>query len=657
MKRRKEWQKWGSSMIKIALVLAYEGLVNDAFKTFEMHNKFYKDNHNDQETYFLEEYIGLEHDSELNLDCDVIISRGLTAEYLKGLELDIPIVEIPIVGSDLLRCLYQSQEKYGNKKVAVVGTYNMIYGAREMGEIIGVETEPLLLKNYKDCYIKAKEAFELGCKVLIGGMTTSQNARKLGMKTILLSSWKDSLWQALLEAKRLAPIGRKERQKSQMYKTIFDYTYDGVIALDKKNKVIICNSSAKKVLKLHEEDLTNLSVEKVLDGSGLRQLIVSEPTYYDEIVHYKDIELVANKVPIELQGMELGKVINFQDVTGIQKKEKDIRKKLFSKGHISKYTFNDIIGNSPVVLKTMEKAKKFSEVDFNILLVGATGTGKEMFAQGIHSHSQRKSGPFVAVNCAALPEALLESELFGYVEGAFTGANKGGKMGYFELAHKGTIFLDEISGVSLKLQSRLLRVLQEKEIVRVGDDKIIAVDVRVIAATNEDLLDMVNQSQFRRDLYYRLNVLNLRLPNLKERGTDIILIANQMIHYFTQQLGRKPIKLTDGAKKKLLEYDWPGNIRELHNICSRLVVLSSSGQINKEDVLEAICHCIPDGEESDQTKNKEKEIGYKTQVKLAEKDVIEDALKQAKYNRSKAAAILGMSTSTLWRKMKENNLL
>lgn len=241
-------------------------------------------------------------------------------------------------------------------------------------------------------------------------------------------------------------------------------------------------------------------------------------------------------------------MVAFQDVTRIQEMEGKFYRKIHLRGHVAKYTFDDILFQSSEIKRTIETAQRYSEVDSNILIIGETGTGKEIFAQSIHNHSNRKNNPFVAINCAALPENLLESELFGYAEGAFTGAMKGGKQGFFELAHRGTIFLDEIGEISPKMQSRSLRVLQEREIMRIGDDKVIPVDVRILSATNKDLMQMVKSNDFREDLYYRLSVLDLVLPPLRERREDIPLLVNAFIQKGLSD--QKQIKITDLCKEK-----------------------------------------------------------------------------------------------------------
>ncbi|MGE4284368.1 MAG: sigma-54 interaction domain-containing protein, partial [Clostridia bacterium] len=355
----------------------------------------------------------------------------------------------------------------------------------------------------------------------------------------------------------------------------------------------------------------------------------------------------------------VGNVLTFHDVTRIQELESKIREKIYTRGHIAKHSFDNIIGESGKLNEVIQAAKKFSRVESNVLVVGETGTGKELFAQSMHNFSHRKSGPFVAVNCAALPENLLESEMFGYVEGAFTGAIKGGKPGLFELAHRGTIFLDEISEISLKLQGQLLRVLQEKEIRRIGHDRIIPVDVRVISATNKELSILVQKGMFREDLYYRLDILKINIPPLRERKTDIPLLAKHFIREFQLLLGKEDYELSAGAIEALMSHEWSGNIRHLRNMCERLVVLSECNLIEENDIKAVILNNNIDRPAcTSQSDNFTtfSSSSYMVELKQIEREKIKNELERSRYNKSKAAKSLGISRATLWRRMKEMNI-
>lgn len=265
----------------------------------------------------------------------------------------------------------------------------------------------------------------------------------------------------------------------------------------------------------------------------------------------------------------------------MEKIEKRLRKNLTKTGFYAKYSFHDILGNSASLKKEIEKARQFAASPIGVLITGESGTGKELFANAIHNSSSRKNRPFVAINCAALPIDLLESELFGFEEGTFTGARKGGKSGLFELAHTGTIFLDEIGEIPAEVQVKLLRILQEKEVMRIGGESLIPIDVRVIAATNKDLKELIAQKKFREDLYYRLNVLSLDLPPLRDRGEDILLFTDRLL----QQTGQNIKKfLPSEIRQAFLRYTWPGNIRELNNVVEYLTTVVKDRHVLLNDL-------------------------------------------------------------------------
>ncbi len=330
-----------------------------------------------------------------------------------------------------------------------------------------------------------------------------------------------------------------------------------------------------------------------------------------------------------------------------------MRKRLRARGHLAKYDFSDILGESEKIKDAIEKAKRFGKVDATVLIYGETGTGKEFFAHAIHNVSSRKNGPFIAVNCAAMPESLLESELFGYAEGAFTGAKKGGKRGLFEAADGGTIFLDEISEMSDKLQTRLLRVLQEYEIMRLGDNRVIRIDVRVIAATNRNLHKMVAEKLFRADLFYRINVLTLVIPSLRERREDIPVLVDHFLHLFNRKFGKNIKGVERRGMELLAAHDWPGNIRELKNIMERLVILSDGEYIPAELVAESL-YTSSEWRPTEPVRQGQPDVTPgQRRISRLEEEAIREALIAAKGNKKKAAALLGISRTTLWRRLKK----
>lgn len=327
----------------------------------------------------------------------------------------------------------------------------------------------------------------------------------------------------------------------------------------------------------------------------------------------------------------------------------------------AKYTFDDIIGSCELMASAIDQAKRAAETPATVLLRGESGTGKELFAHAIHNASVRRRGPFVRVNCAAIAEPILESELFGYVEGAFTGAVKSGKKGYFEEADGGTIFLDEIGEVNPSVQAKLLRVLQEKEIVRVGGTKPVPVDVRVIAATNANLEQRVSEGTFREDLYYRLNVVPIFVPPLRARKEDIPLLIDHLCRKYSLEYGRKVAEITPEALDVLMHYDWPGNVRELENIISRTII---NMKYNETTILP---HHVPalgraagpqwQAQKAEQSIPVPALDGSLEEVLAAvEKKVLQQALATAGGNKTKAARMLGISNRSLYYKLERHGI-
>jgi len=325
----------------------------------------------------------------------------------------------------------------------------------------------------------------------------------------------------------------------------------------------------------------------------------------------------------------------------------------------AKYTFEDIIGSDPLLLSAIDKAKKAAEIPITVLLRGESGTGKEIFAHAIHNESERKFRKFIKVNCSAIPETLLESELFGYEEGAFTGAKKGGKKGFFEEAAGGTIFLDEIGEIPHSTQTKLLRVLQEKEIVRVGGTKSISIDVRIIAATNADLEGAIESGRFRADLYYRLNVLPITIPPLRLRKGDIYDLSIFFIKKFNQQYGRNVRDIAQQAVSKLKEYNWPGNVRELDNFIGRAIInMKASDTVIQENHLPKLEGFSDAGDNPDARMEGRGSISMTLDsvVEKAEKEHIAKVMKECGNNKTKAAKNLNISLRSLYYKLERYGL-
>lgn len=370
-----------------------------------------------------------------------------------------------------------------------------------------------------------------------------------------------------------------DNMKEQL-NTILNVINDGIVGIDSNGKIMFSNENAKKLFNSNGKGNKQAVLDDIID-IDLKSHPGENFGLYRKIHEIMGKKILLTMMPIIKNNENQGAIITFKDLSEIIEMENIVRANLAKRGHTAKYDFSNIIGNSKQITETKEIARKLAKSNSTLLLTGESGNGKELFAHAIHKASNKQQGPFVAVNFAALPENLMESELFGYEEGAFTGAKKGGHVGLFEQSHKGTIFLDEIGDASLRIQARLLRVLQEKEVMRVGGTKILPIDVRIIAATNKNLEVLVQEERFREDLYYRLNVLPIRIPPLRERKEDIPLLIENILEKFPK--GNEMI-ISDEAMDILMEYNWPGNIRELENMIEYLYNIVGNGVVKSKDL-------------------------------------------------------------------------
>jgi transcriptional regulator with PAS, ATPase and Fis domain len=372
-----------------------------------------------------------------------------------------------------------------------------------------------------------------------------------------------------------------------------------------------------------------------------------------------NLALLVNRVPIERDGETVGVVLQttFRDFTEINdvmtrlnllEKEVNYYKEGLDSILSATYSFESIVGRNKRLVAAKRTAEKYAKTDSPVLIMGATGTGKELFAHAVHRASRRTNGPFVCVNCAAIPRELLESELFGYVAGAFTGAKRGGKSGKIEMAHSGTLFLDEIGDLPLNAQAKLLRVLETKKIERVGGVKTFHVDFRLVAATNKGLREMIHRNEFREDVFYRLNTMTVEVPTLSERTDDI----SALVHFFLTSSGNGDIKVSEPVIQMLECYSWPGNVRELKNVVARALSLIEGDTFEVEHLPMEIVRF-----QSDCPDSAPPDIGpLSTELKRYEKKVLAQALRLNNGNMSKTARLLGISRSTLYEKCRAHEL-
>ena len=370
---------------------------------------------------------------------------------------------------------------------------------------------------------------------------------------------------------------RSQRLESR-FDILLEILDEGLIGVNEEGEIFACNRMARDITGVDESSAIGKRAEEIFPYIPFRQVIEEKASRAPRIVRVRGVNINTAVVPVLRQGECIGAFATLQRFNEQERRQNELRSQLLHKGYRAKYSFEDFVGDSPAVERTKEILKQMAVTELPVLLIGETGTGKELLAHAIHRASSRSQGPFLAINVAAMPENLLESERFGYEEGAFTGAKKGGRPGLFEFAHKGTLFLDEVEGMSQAMQVKLLRVLQEREIMRVGGNQIISVDVRIVAATNESLEEMVEKGSFRRDLYYRLNALPVLIPPLRERGDDIFLLFDG----FCQGAGGR-FELSEAVRGLFRQYKWPGNVRELQNVAEYLS-FAKKREIQVEDL-------------------------------------------------------------------------
>ncbi len=446
----------------------------------------------------------------------------------------------------------------------------------------------------------------------------------------------------------------------EMYKMIFDSIHHGCIVTDSRGYITHFNKRYGEFLGIDPEQQIGKHCTEVIENTRMHLVAQSGQAEINHPHRIKGQDMVVQRIPIKKNGKVIavfGQVMfkNVRDVEALAERLNylESRVKLYEEELISlrstRYTFDSIIGESPALRRLKAVALKAAKTRYPVLITGESGTGKDLFAQAIHNASARRSYPFVKINCAAIPKDLLESELFGYEKGAFTGASPTGKPGKFELAHRGTVFLDEIGDMPLEMQAKLLRVLEDKEFERIGGTRVIRSDFRLIAATNQDLNSLISVGKFRKDLFYRLNVISLHLPPLKERREDIIPLARYFLRGAARDSGLMDIYMDKDFENAIHAYDWPGNVRELINVIEGAVA-SLEGDHLKLSHLPL--HIGPRDAIPTQLTAK----GLKQAQWEAEKQAIMQALRLSCYNKAKAARILGIHRTLLYKKMKKHGI-
>ncbi|MFJ8063226.1 sigma 54-interacting transcriptional regulator [Psychrobacillus sp. NPDC096426] len=600
----------------------------------------------------------LKHPQYINSE-DILICGVVMAERLKSLNVRGHIIPLRLQTKDFLNALIEASNY--SKKICIVNYYKEFiesntFNDQHLNNVLGLNIQQRAFTTKEHAAEVVQSLSSDKELVVIGSGLIVNMAKEAGMQGVLWYG-EETITLAVDIAFSILSARGVEKSNLKRLQLIAESFQEGVISLNVTSRVISMNQAAIKFLQLDDlHDPTSLLISDILPQSEFLEALQAQQVLSDVVMKYKDKNFLVNTHLIYVDGLLDGMIAIFSDVELLQQKENKVRRKLNKRYEGAKYNFSDIIGESPQMMKVISKAKRFARTNSNVLILGETGTGKELFAQSIHNTSQRANHPFIAVNCAAIPENLLESEFFGYNEGAFTGASKGGKAGLFEEAHNGTIFLDEIGELPLSMQAKLLRVLQEKVVRRIGSAAGTPINVRVISATNVNLIESIRAGEFREDLYYRIAVLNLFLPKLSNRKEDLGLLLKHFTKYHYPQCYSMIENYYADVLPLIEHHQWKGNVREFENTIERLYAyVEDPATTTKEMLIEYLQEAI---EENFYLLDRDERDPYSFQQVLKEVEItkIQEVLEQTNGNRQEAAKILGISRSTLWRKLNESGV-
>lgn len=601
----------------------------------------------DQPDLLIYEGIGIEKAAATALEAEragakgIICTQGIRTEVQRVISIPTHVVSIAYI--DLLETLHELETLHGvrGKRIAILLHSNNGIIFNRVKPYVNNEIREFLFTDLSEVPGVLDRMKELHYDILLAGPTGNSLAGHRFSSVYTFRYTYDSILNAATQMRLIINLNNREMLQLQKLRATINSSVNAMVILDERGCIDIMNEKAVKLFQNSKtgDNLIGRRFAEVLKAADVKEHDISGRTEDSGLVSVGEAAYFVTQQSIELDGTCVGTVNTYEEVEKIQELETRYRA-LQSKGLVAKHHFCDIINESAVMKKTIELAKAYAATDLTVLIEGETGTGKELFAQSIHNASNRRYGPFVAFNCAALSESLLESELMGYEAGAFTGAKKSGKMGLLELAHNGTIFLDEINQLPMYLQSKLLRVIQERSVLRVGGERIIPIDIRIIASTNESLEEKVRRHEFRNDLYYRLNILNLQLMPLRRRRDDI----EPLMRSFLSQMGfskKDMLPILKAVIEQTLSYDWPGNVRELQNYVWRTSVFQSNHIALNDGLL---------WRRPGRTDTESPEDGfylhYGTLQEL-KKQIIEKTVEYCHGNKTEAAKLLGINRNTI----------
>lgn len=575
----------------------------------------------------------------------VVCTGGIEAVVRQAADLPMYVVTSGYI--DLLESLHRLELEHGviGRRVALLLHSSNPIQLSRLTPFVRNDVTKFVFSSRDEVIQAQREIAGRGFDAIITGPTGLTMTRELGLgiPAYPLLYSEESLLEAVRQVNCILDAARQKDLRAKQVQAAIDAAPNAILATDDQGIVNLCNRRATAILSAARETVLNRSICQVLGDPSWQQVYAEGVTQREVLVRLGDADYFSTRTPIVRQGRVIGSVGTLQEAEQIQAMERKLRS-LRARGLTAQYHFEDIIFRSEQMGRVLQQARVYAATDLTVLIEGETGTGKEMVAQSIHNESPRRDGPFVAINCAALAETLLESELMGYEEGAFTGAKKGGKPGLFELAHNGTLFLDEVSQLSPAMQSKLLRVIQERTVIRVGGTRMVPVNVRIIAASNENLKEKVEAKLFRGDLYYRIAILPLRLPALRERKEDLL----PLMEHFARQRGADR-SCIQALYQNMGSYSWPGNIRELENYVWRSVVLYEQG-VPLDAPFEGPEKELPPAEAAPE----ESGVIRVTPGTLAEmeRELVAQTVRRMGGSRTRAAKALGVARNTVSSKLR-----
>lgn len=597
------------------------------------------------------EAVDIAHDIDLRGDTDVFLSAGANGAFLRD-TVSLPVVQIAVTGFDLMRAFVKARKI--SERIALVTYKHTNTELEDVKQILGIKVEQRSYITVDDAKEQFHDLAAQGYKVIIGSSLVVELAEREGLTGILVYS-PHSIQQAIENAIEISQITQTEEARTKRLNTILSHINEGVVAVDPKEHIQSLNPAMESLLGITERDALGKRLSKIAPELSMNKTLGEGRAELQKIQRLGHKTIVTNRIPIKTNGTLTGAVLTFQDAHTIEQADRSIRAQNSTWKLAAKYRLSNIICCSDAIQQAKNLSFQYAKTDSTILITGESGTGKELFAQGIHNASKRKNRPFVTINCAAIPESLLESELFGHEEGSFTGSRRGGRIGLFETAHTGTIFLDEIGDMPISLQTRLLRVLQEKEVVRLGGSETVPIDVHIIAATNKNLKDCIARSEFREDLYYRLNILHMHIPPIREHKEDIPGLMRHLLREALHKIGSKRNEdtLLGFILPHLQNYNWPGNVREMENISERLAVFYNDEDIMSPDSMNMIRNILPEvfGDHPQRPSETNTDLSLKAFSHSNEFARIQQTINECDGNLSKASVQLGISRTTLWRKL------